>query len=372
MDAMRTLRWIAVAGAAVVALVVVAAIVAYATIDSQAIARYAADEVSRVTGRRVDARGPVTIAFWPRLAVVANDVAIANPPGASRPELARAAVVRGGVATWPLLVSRRVVADGIEIEGLDLLLETLPDGRGNWQLAEAGAPAGAEASTGAAAAVPVALAGAIRIVDAKLAWRPPGGGEATVVAIPRFEVAPESGGRFAWQGTLEHEGTRWTLVATTGDPTMAVRGRVPFEIDAKLTGGGVTLTARGRAEQRDTGPAAVLDASAAWDAGSERMARWAPDLAPEAGRVSARIDAREGLYAFGAIAGAIAGTKVDGNLEVDTKGKVPRIGGRLHADTVDLVRERPSARAAAGTAATGPAKGNSSPLGKLASFDADL
>ena len=76
------------------------------------------------------------------------------------------------------------------------------------------------------------------------------------------------------------------------------------------------------------GPAAVLDASAAWDAGSERMARWAPDLAPEAGRVSARIDAREGLYAFGAIAGAIAGTKVDGNLEVDTKGKVPRIGGR--------------------------------------------
>lgn len=265
-----------------------------------------------------------------------------------------------------------MVADGIEIEGLDLLLETLPDGRGNWQLAEAGAPAGAEASTGAAAAVPVALAGAIRIVDAKLAWRPPGGGEATVVAIPRFEVAPESGGRFAWQGTLEHEGTRWTLVATTGDPTMAVRGRVPFEIDAKLTGGGVTLTARGRAEQRDTGPAAVLDASAAWDAGSERMARWAPDLAPEAGRVSARIDAREGLYAFGAIAGAIAGTKVDGNLEVDTKGKVPRIGGRLHADTVDLVRELPSARAAAGTAATGPAKGNSSPLGKLASFDADL
>ncbi|MBP8139788.1 MAG: AsmA family protein, partial [Burkholderiales bacterium] len=168
MDAMRTLRWIAVAGAAVVALVVVAAIVAYATIDSQAIARYAADEVSRVTGRRVDARGPVTIAFWPRLAVVANDVAIANPPGASRPELARAAVVRGGVATWPLLVSRRVVADGIEIEGLDLLLETLPDGRGNWQLAEAGVSAGAEAGKGDAAAVPVTLAGAIRIVGAKL------------------------------------------------------------------------------------------------------------------------------------------------------------------------------------------------------------
>ena len=102
----------------------------------------------------------MTIAFWPRLAVVANDVVFANPPGASRPELARAAVVRGGVATWPLLVSRRVVADGIEIEGLDLLLETLPDGRGNWQLAEAGASAGAVAGKGAEASAPVTLAGA--------------------------------------------------------------------------------------------------------------------------------------------------------------------------------------------------------------------
>ena len=372
MDAMRPLRWVAIGGAAAVAFVVVAAIVAYATIDTQAIARYAADEVSRVTGRRVDARGPVSIAFWPRLAVVAHDVTIANPPGASRPEFARAGVVRGGVATWPLLVSRRVVADGIEIEGLDLLLETLPGGRGNWQFAEARVPAGADAGTGAPVAVPVTLAGAIRIVDAKFAWRPPEGGDATVIAIPRFEVAPGAGGRFAWQGTLQHEGTRWTLVATTGDPTMALRGRVPVEIDAKLAGGGVTLTAKGRAEQRDTGPAAVLDASVVWDAGSERMARWAPDLASEAGRVSARIDARDARYAFGAIAGVFAGTKVDGNLEVDTKGGVPRIGGRLHADTVDLVRERPSARAAAGTTATGPAKGDSSPLGKLASLDADL
>lgn len=372
MEAMRSLRWIAVAGAAVVALVVLAAVVAYATIDAQAIARYAADEVSRLTGRRVEARGPVSVAFWPRLAVVAHDVTIANPPGASRPELARVAVVRGGVATWPLLVSRRVVADGIEVEGLDLHLETLPDGRGNWQLAEAGGAAGAEAGKGAAPAVPVALAGAVRIVDAKLAWRPPDGSATTVVAIPRLEVAPESGGRFAWQGTFEHDGARWTLAATTGDPGIAVRERVPFDIDAKLAGGGVTLTAKGRAERRDTGHALVLDAGIAWEAGSERMARWAPDLSTEAGRVAARVDARDGRYALGGIAGTVGGTKVDGNLEIETKGKVPRIGGRLHADRVDLARERPPARATAGSPAPGPAKGDSSPLGKLASVDADL
>jgi len=367
---MRPLRWVAVAGAALVALVVAAAIVAYATIDTQAIARYAADEVSRATGRRLEARGPVSIAFWPRVAVVAHDVTFANPPGASRPEFARAAVVRGAVATWPLLVSRRVVADTIEIEGLDLALETLPGGRGNWLLADAGAAPGAGAGKGTAAAAPFTLGGAVRLVDAKLAWRPPDGGAATVVSIPRFEVVPENGGRFGWHGTFEHGDTRWTLDATTGDPAMTMRERVPFDLDVKLSGGGITLTAKGRAERRDSGPAAVLDTSLAWEAGSDRMARWVPGLAPEAGRVSTRIDARDGRYAFGGIAGTIAGTKVDGNLEVETKGKVPRIGGRLHADLVDFARERPAARSGASAQASSGA--DASPLGRLASFDADL
>ncbi|MFO1307171.1 MAG: AsmA family protein [Burkholderiales bacterium] len=368
---MRPLRWIAVAAAAVVALAVLGAVVAYATIDTQAIARYAADEVSRVTGRRVEARGPVSVAFWPRLAVVARDVSIGNPPGASRPEFARARLVRGAVATWPLLVSRRVVADGFEIEGLDVALETLPQGRGNWQFGEGAAPAAA-AGQAPPGGVPLALTGAVRLVDAKVSWRPPGGGEAAVVAIPRFELAPDGHGHFEWRGTFEHDGTRWTLAATTGDPAAALRSRVPFEIDASLAGAGASLTAKGRAEQRDTGPAAVLDVALEWEAGSTLVASASPALAAGKGRLAARVDARDGRYALGGIAGATAGTKVDGNLEIDTTGRVPRIAGRLHADAVDLARlaatPSPSARAEAR-----PAPGaETPPLAALARFDADL
>jgi hypothetical protein len=362
---MRALRWVGIAAGALVALLVAAAIVAYATIDTQAIARYAADEVARVTGRTIAARGPIEIAFWPRLAVVANDVTFSNAPGASRPELARARVVKGAVATWPLIRSRQVVAESIELEGLDLALETLPDGRGNWQFAAAGG--GAAVPADASPGQPFRLAGKVVLVDAKVAWRPSGGTPLDVV-VPRLSVEPQDGGRYAWRGTFDVDATRWTLEGASGDPFMTLRQRVPLDVDARVAGGGVTLTARGRIERRESGAAAVLDTGIAWEAGSERMRRWSPELAREGGRVSTRVDARDKRYVFGTLAGAYGPTKFDGNATVDQGGARPRIGGRLHLDQVDFPRERPPALATA--AAVAGEKG--SPLAALARFDADF
>ena len=280
MEGSRPLRWLAIAAAAAVALVVAAAVIAYATIDTQAIARYAAAEVTRLTGRTITARGPVTIALWPRLAVVANDVSISNPPGASRPELARAVRVKGAIATWPLLRHRQVIAEGVELDGLDLVLETLPDGRANWQFgsaADATAPP-SPAPAGAPGDAPFRLSGSFVLVNAKIAWRPPGGAPVDVT-IPRLELAPQDGGIVGWRGTFDVDGTHWTLDASSGELFRSWRDRLPLDIDAKLAGGGVTFTAKGRVERRDSGPAAVLDTSLAWDAGSAQMARWSPDLA---------------------------------------------------------------------------------------------
>ncbi|MEO8485899.1 MAG: AsmA family protein [Betaproteobacteria bacterium] len=375
MDVSRPLRWVALGAGAVVALAIAAAVVAYATIDTQRIARYAADEVSRLTGRTVAARGPVTIAFWPRLAVVAHDVTISNPAGASRPELAHVRVVRGAVATWPLLRSRQVVAESIELEGLDVVLESLPDGRGNWELA-----AGPDATPGTPPVAPSSsgdggeafrLGGKFVLSDANVAWRP-AGGTVLDVAIPRLEIAPQDGGRYAWHGTFEADGTRWSLDATTGDPLMTMRERVPLDVDAKLAGGGVIATATGRLERRDSGAAAVLDASLAWEAGSESMARWAPDLARESGRVGTRIDARDRRVVLHAIAGALGTAKFDGHATVDRSGKLPTLSARLHVDRIDLARERPSAGSATLAKSKAPPAPDASPLALLARFDGDV
>jgi uncharacterized protein involved in outer membrane biogenesis len=366
----RPLRWVAIAAAAAVALVVAAAVVAYATIDTQAIARYAAAEVTRLTGRTIAARGPVTIALWPRLAVVANDVSISNPPGASRPELARVARVKGAIATWPLLRHRQVVAEGLELEGLDVVLETLPDGRGNWQFgtgADANSPAASPASD--AAAAPFRLTGTFALVNAKIAWRPPGGASVDIV-VPRLELAPQEGGRYALRSTIGVDAAAWTLNGAIGDPFLALRQRLPLDVDAKLAGGGVAIAAKGRVERRDSGPVAVLDLSLDWDAGSERMRAWSNELARENGHLSTRLDARDRRYTFESIAGTYGPSKFDGNATVDHGGKLPRFGGRVHVDAIDFARERPPAAA---LAVAGAAAGErASPLAALARFDADV
>ena len=373
MEGNRPLRWVAIAAAAAVALVVAAVVVVYATVDAQAIARYAAAEVERLTGRTLVARGPITLTLWPRIAVVAHDVSLGNPPGASRPEMVRIKAVRGAVATWPLLRSRDIVAEGIELEGVDLVLESLPGGRGNWELARPdGSAATPSAPTVAAggAVSPFRLSGRFTLVDATIAWRPSAGGPVDV-AITRLDVVPQDGGRYAWSGTFDADGTRWTLAATTGDPVQAVRERVPLDVDATLAGGGVTLGAKGRVERRDSGPAAVLEASLAWVAGSERVARRSPELAREAGRLTARIDARDKSAVVGGINGSFGATKFDGNATIDRAGERPRIGGRMHVDVVDLARERPAAPVAAAPATVPSPVPGASPLARLTAFDAD-
>jgi uncharacterized protein involved in outer membrane biogenesis len=366
----RPLRWIAIAAGAAVALVVAAAVVAYATIDTQAIARYAAAEVTRLTGRTITARGPVTIALWPRLAVVASDVTISNPPGASRPDLARVARVKGAIATWPLLRHRQVVAEGLELDGLDVVLETLPDGRGNWQFGSGAdtTPPPAPAA-GDAPAAPFRLTGTFTLANAKIAWRPPGGRPVDIV-VPRLELAPQEGGRYTLRSTIGVDAATWTLDGAIGDPFVALRQRLPLDVDAKLAGGGVALAAKGRVERRDSGPVAVLDLGLDWEAGSERMRAWSAELARESGHLSTRLDARDRRYTFESIAGTYGPSRFDGNATVDHSGKLPRVGGRVHVEAIDLARERPPA---AVLAAAGAAAGErASPLSALARFDADV
>ena len=68
---MRPLRWIAVAGGALVALLLVAALVAHALIDTDAIRRHAESEVARMTGRQMSVRA-LSVDLWPRLSLVAT------------------------------------------------------------------------------------------------------------------------------------------------------------------------------------------------------------------------------------------------------------------------------------------------------------
>ncbi|MFO1282817.1 MAG: AsmA family protein [Burkholderiales bacterium] len=375
MDTGKLLRRVAIGGGIVVVLVAAVVAVVVATVDAGALVRYATAEASKATGRRIEVAGPVELSWWPRLALVASGVSIGNPPGASREHLAKAARLRGSVATWPLITRRAVELDRLEIDGLDLRLETLADGSGNWQFAGAGPGAGTAAappSRGDGGGTSVRLAGPVVLGGADIVWAPRGESNPESIRIERFEIAPRDGARLGWAGRLEHQKTSWSLEAASGDPFASIRERVPFDFDARLDGGGVAVKAKGRVERRDSGPGAVADVTVEWAAGSERITSLAPALAREAGKVGGRLEIAGRRITIAGLAGAIAGARFDGNLLLDASAPVERIRGRLHVERVDLAKLRAAGGAPKPTPATASARAATPATHALKRVDADV
>jgi AsmA protein len=117
----------------VVLLAVVALGAAFLLVDANSFKPRLMAELTRATGRDVTIDGPLKLeaAFPPT--VSAEGVAIANVEGGSRRQLA---TIRRVVARLDAtaLFDRRIVVDRIELERLDLLLETDAQGRPNWRL----------------------------------------------------------------------------------------------------------------------------------------------------------------------------------------------------------------------------------------------
>lgn len=180
-------RWlkftlIAVAGVCVAATVGIV-ILAYA-IDLGKYAKLATDEVKALTGRELRIRGKLDIRFFPRLALVAEDVSFANAPWGSRPDMARAKRLEGSVALLPLLRKQVEITRLVLVEP-DVLLETDAKGVGNWVFKPpAGAKPGAGGELGGAE---VDLHGA-EIDRGQLAWRDGAKKETLRLAIQRLRL----------------------------------------------------------------------------------------------------------------------------------------------------------------------------------------
>jgi uncharacterized protein involved in outer membrane biogenesis len=128
-------RWLklTLAGvAALLVLVILGVVILVNTIDVRRVATVAADETKNATGRELEIRGRLDISFFPRLAIVAEDVSFANAPWGSRPEMLTAKRIDGSFALLPLLRGR-IDVDRLVLIEPDVLLETNAKGVGNWE-----------------------------------------------------------------------------------------------------------------------------------------------------------------------------------------------------------------------------------------------
>ncbi|MDB5369401.1 MAG: AsmA family protein, partial [Roseomonas sp.] len=167
--------------------------------------------VEQATGRGFTLSGPVGLKLSLVPTVTLDGVALANAPGASRPQMLTARRVEVKLALLPLL-SRRVAFERVTLIEPDLLLEIDASGRGNWRFEPARAASPAPAPTPEnpvpAASAPLALSvAAIGIEGGRVAWRDARSGKAEALEIRDLDLKAETPaapidfeGHFAFRG----------------------------------------------------------------------------------------------------------------------------------------------------------------------------
>ena len=121
-----------------------------ATYDYNKLKPYIAQMVKDATGRELNLAGELDLAIGFLPALVVTDIAFANAPWGSRPQMVTVEKLQAQVRLLPLL-QREMKVKKINLAGVEVLLETDPKGKGNWNLIaenRKGKSAGAFRSTG--------------------------------------------------------------------------------------------------------------------------------------------------------------------------------------------------------------------------------
>lgn len=228
-------------------------------LPGERIARIAADQISSMTGRRVEMTGDTTVSFYPVLGISTGTTTIANADWSDAGPMLRTDSLKVGIDPVAL-IRGDIRITGLEAVKPAIILERARDGRVNWELGVAGvAPSGqsgeaAEPSsnrlaltldraliTGAAMTYVDHAAGTrtvMKDMDLDLRW-PDYEGEATFEAVLRpAGEAVNISGRIEKVGTVIAGGIsklRATVSTRGGSLGFDGRGSTTPQLDGRLT-----------------------------------------------------------------------------------------------------------------------------------------
>jgi uncharacterized protein involved in outer membrane biogenesis len=124
-------KWIAGIGVFLIIALMAAVYVFLATYDYNKLKPRVARMVKDATGRELNLGGEIDLAIGFSPALVVADVTFANAPWGSQPQMIKVEKLQAQVRLLPLLF-RDVQLKRIGLAGVDVLLETDPNGKGNW------------------------------------------------------------------------------------------------------------------------------------------------------------------------------------------------------------------------------------------------
>lgn len=169
---MKLLRWIGIILVALVLLIVAAAIILPLVIDPNDYKDEITAAVKEQTGRELTIEGDLQLSVFPWLGIEMGALQLSNATGFGDKPFASLQGAEVRVKLWPLL-SQKVEASAIVLDGLNLNLGKAADGRTNWD--DMVKPAAAEAAEdekqdGTQPGLAALAIGGVSIKDANIVW----------------------------------------------------------------------------------------------------------------------------------------------------------------------------------------------------------
>jgi AsmA protein len=278
---LRRVAWIGLAAAAVLIIGMVG-FVGW-TLNPASLKPRLIEAARRATGRELTISGATGIKLSLVPTITMDDVALANPPGFSRPEMVKIGRVELSLALLPLL-HHRFEVEHVTLVRPDTVLETDRSGRANWVFTRQAPPTpntsalppptpppAARTETVPSQSVPAAApATAARkrftvtfkgasVVDGRFGWIDGKSGHQYFAGTSRLTIDSPQDGPVRLTGTVLFDGRTIAVTGSANPAEMSGAGFLPVAL--KLETGGATLTADGKIAGRGRGYAIAVSAS---------------------------------------------------------------------------------------------------------------
>jgi uncharacterized protein involved in outer membrane biogenesis len=211
-----------------------------------------AAEARKATGRDLIIDGDIGLALLPAPALSVENVRLANAPGGSDPTMVALRALKVRVAVLPLLQGR-IQVDRVELVEPTILVEVLPDGRGNWVFADESGSASPPPETGGESGTPGQIAlESVTISDGTLIYRDAGAGREERIDNLNALVAAESlKGPFSANGEADARGVRVAFEVNAG--RLPHEGASPLALILRLPEAGAVLQLNGALSSHPNG-----------------------------------------------------------------------------------------------------------------------
>ena len=178
------------------------------------VAAMLSEQVTAATGREFHIHGQLSVKILRNVIVEARDVTLGNVDWGSQPEMLRIGRAAFEIS-MPDLLARQFRVVGVELQGVQALLETDGEGRFNWQLAPK--PRSGQGTT-------VKQPDRIVVTDALITFKNAAKETARTVTIDRLEISAQ-GEQDRLTAAVRLEQQLWKLEGETGRAAPGPRGR---------------------------------------------------------------------------------------------------------------------------------------------------